>query len=137
MWVRSLGWEDPLEQEMVTHSIILVWKIPWPEEPGRLQSIGSQRVGHDWAHEQIPNMRAIAPVNGFMWEIAFYFCLSKCYVNKFMSWQLSLYPNLCINTIPAALLPTFLPIKHKFLSSTFFSYWVICYSKINEGTIDI
>ena len=46
-WVRSLGREDPLEKEMATHSSILAWKIPWTEEPGRLQSIGSQRVGHD------------------------------------------------------------------------------------------
>ena len=45
--VRSLGWEDPLEKEMVTHSSILAWGIPWTEEPGRLQSTGSQRVGHD------------------------------------------------------------------------------------------
>ena len=47
--VWSLGWEDPLEKEMATHSSILAWKIPWTEEPGRLQSMGSQRVGHDWA----------------------------------------------------------------------------------------
>ena len=50
MWetqVQSLGWEDLLEKEMATHSSILAWKIPWMEEPGRLQSIGSQRVGHD------------------------------------------------------------------------------------------
>ena len=46
-WVRSLGWEDPLEKEMSTHSSTLAWKIPWTEEPGRLQSTGSQRVGHD------------------------------------------------------------------------------------------
>ena len=44
--VRSLGQEDPLEKEMATHSSILAWKIPWTEEPGRLQSMGSQRVGH-------------------------------------------------------------------------------------------
>ena len=44
--VQSLGWEDPLEKEMATHSSILAWKIPWMEEPGRLQSTGSQRVGH-------------------------------------------------------------------------------------------
>ena len=51
MWetqVRSLGWEDPLEKEMATHSNILAWRIPWAEEPGRLQSMGSKRVGHDW-----------------------------------------------------------------------------------------
>ena len=47
--VRSLGREDPLEKEMTTHSSILAWKIPWTEEPGRLQSMGLQRVRHDWA----------------------------------------------------------------------------------------
>ena len=46
--VWSLGQKDPLEEEMAIHSSILVWRIPWTEEPGRLQSIGSQRVGHDW-----------------------------------------------------------------------------------------
>ena len=44
-WVRSLGWEDSLEEEMATHASILAWRIPWTEEPGRLQSMGSQRVG--------------------------------------------------------------------------------------------
>ena len=47
-WVQSLGWEDPLEKEMATHSSILAWKIPWMEKPGRLQSMGSQGVGHTW-----------------------------------------------------------------------------------------
>ena len=47
MWVRFLVWEGPLEKEMATHSSILAWRIPWVEEPGRLQSMGSQRVGHD------------------------------------------------------------------------------------------
>ena len=50
MWesqVQSLGWEDPLEKEMATHSSIIAWEIPWKEEPGGLQSMGSQRVGHD------------------------------------------------------------------------------------------
>ena len=45
--VQSLVWENPLEKEMATHSSILAWKIPWMEEPGRLQSVRSQRVGHD------------------------------------------------------------------------------------------
>ena len=45
---RSLGWEDPLEKEMETHSSNLAWKILWTEEPGGLESMGSQRVGHDW-----------------------------------------------------------------------------------------
>ena len=46
-WVQSLGWEDPLEKEMATHSSTLAWKIPWMDKPGRLQSMGSQRVRHD------------------------------------------------------------------------------------------
>ena len=45
-WLRSLGWEDPLERGMATHSSILAWRIPWTEKPGGLQSMGSQRVGH-------------------------------------------------------------------------------------------
>ena len=47
MRVQFLGWEDPLEKEMATHSSIVVWEIPWIEEPGRLQSMGLQTVGHD------------------------------------------------------------------------------------------
>ena len=47
-WVQSLGWKDPLEKGMATHSSILAWKILWTEEPGGLQSMGSQRVRHDW-----------------------------------------------------------------------------------------
>ena len=46
-WVQSLGWEDPLEEGMGTHSSILAWRIPWTEEPGGLQSTGSPRVRHD------------------------------------------------------------------------------------------
>ena len=46
-WVQSLGQEDPLEKDMATHSSILVWRIPWTEEPGGLQSMGLQRVGHN------------------------------------------------------------------------------------------
>ena len=47
MQVRSLSWEDPLEKEMATHSTLLAWKIPWTEELGELQFMGSQRVTHD------------------------------------------------------------------------------------------
>ena len=46
-WVQFLGWEEPLEKEVASHSSILAWRIPWTEEPGGLQSMGSQRVGHD------------------------------------------------------------------------------------------
>ena len=48
-WVQSLGWEDPLEKEIATHSSTLAWRISWREEPGRLQFMGWQRVRHDWA----------------------------------------------------------------------------------------
>ena len=51
-WVQSLGQEDPLEKEMATHSSILTWEIPWAEEPGRLQSPGLQRVGHNLSTKQ-------------------------------------------------------------------------------------
>ena len=47
MLVQSLGWKDPLEEEMATHSSIVPWRIPWTEEPGGLQPMGSQRVGHN------------------------------------------------------------------------------------------
>ena len=47
--VQSLAWEDPLEKEMATHSSLLAWEIPWTEEPGELESMGSQKVGHDQA----------------------------------------------------------------------------------------
>ena len=46
-WIRSLGWEDALEEGIATHYSILAWRMPWTEEPGGLQSMGSQRVGHD------------------------------------------------------------------------------------------
>ena len=60
-WVRSLGWEDPLEKEMVTHSSILAWRIPWTEEPGKLQSTGSQRVGHNWVTSVSFSLSSIMP----------------------------------------------------------------------------
>ena len=53
-WVQPLGWENLLEKKMTTHSNILAWKIPWTEEPGRLQSMGSQRVRHDWTTSPSP-----------------------------------------------------------------------------------
>ena len=58
-WVWSLGWEDPLEEEMATHSSTLPWKIAWTEKPGRLQSMGSQRVGHDWVTSLTHTIRVL------------------------------------------------------------------------------
>ena len=56
MWIQSLGWEDSLKEEMTTHSSIVAWKIPWTEEPGRLQSMGLQKVGHNWAYTHAHNL---------------------------------------------------------------------------------
>ena len=58
-WVQSLGQEDPLEEGMALHSSILAWSIPWREEPGRLQSMGLQRLGHNWATEHPPIQEAL------------------------------------------------------------------------------
>ena len=60
-WVCSLGWEDLLEEEIATHSSILAWKIPWTEEPGRLQSMESQRVRHDLATEHVHALLNMVP----------------------------------------------------------------------------
>ena len=59
--VRSLGWEDPLKKEMAIHSSTIAWKIPWTEEPGRLQSMGLQRVGHDWATSLTHSLSSWSP----------------------------------------------------------------------------
>ena len=68
--VQSLGWEDPLEKEMATHSGTLAWKIPWMEEPGRLQSMGSQRVRHNWATSlSLSRLKKI--INSFL-NLSFY-----------------------------------------------------------------
>ena len=86
-WVQSLGREDPLEKEMATHSSILAWRIPWTEEPGRLQSTGSQRVGHNWAtspsflhlHE-LTTMKSLVTVCHHTELLAYYYWrYSLCY----------------------------------------------------------
>ena len=61
-WVWSLGQEDPLEEEMATHSSIPAWETPWTEEPGRLQSIGLQTVGHNWVTEHTGTYAQKAPL---------------------------------------------------------------------------
>ena len=66
--VRSLGWEDPLKKEMATHSSTLAWRIPWREEPGGLQSMGSKRVGYDWATSlSLWDGLGIQRTKGFHW----------------------------------------------------------------------
>ena len=68
--VQSLGWEDSLEKGMATHSSILAWRIPWTEEPGKPQSMGSQRVGHDWGTLTFKNT-LLAPLFSVFVEILF------------------------------------------------------------------
>ena len=75
-WVRSLGREDSLEKEMATHSRILAWRIPWTEELGRLQSTGSQRVGHDWAT-----------------SLSFSCITLNCALSNWLSWFVSLFKS--------------------------------------------
>ena len=83
--VWSLGWEDLLEKEMATHSSILAWRIPWTEEPGRLQSMGLQRVGHDWVTSlffsvpvfSLPLFLCLCSFNwSILWNSIFLFFLS-------------------------------------------------------------
>ena len=88
--VWSMGREDTLEEEMATHSSILAWKIPWTDEPGRLHSKGSQRVGHDWAteHTQWENKQCASQYFGsygaFFFEPAnWYFSWSFYHVCSF------------------------------------------------------
>ena len=69
MQARSLGWEDPLEEEMVTHSNILAWEIPWAKEPGRLQSMGSQKVPHDLDTEHALTERGGKVWLGLLFEV--------------------------------------------------------------------
>ena len=72
-WVRSLGGEDLLKKEMATHSSILAWKIPWTEEPGRLKSMGSKRVRHDWA-----TSLSLLPTWGVHHSVYYFFAFSYC-----------------------------------------------------------
>ena len=62
-WIRSLGWEDPLEKGMPIHSSILAWRIPWTQEPGGLQSMGSQWVEHDWVTKHTYGLCVYIPLS--------------------------------------------------------------------------
>ena len=81
-WVQSPGRKDLLEKEMATHSSILAWKIPWTEDPGRLQSMGSQRVGHDWA----------TSLHVFLWpDSSFHFSTGKQSMSGYTTVYLSIH----------------------------------------------
>ena len=82
-WIQSLGWEDPLEEAMATHSSILAWRIPWTEEPGGLQSMGSQRVRHSWATFFLRNyhlsiFNTISAITAIYWMSIK--CINRVYV---------------------------------------------------------
>ena len=77
-WVRSLGWEDPLEKRISTQSSILAWRIPRSEEPGGLQSMGSQRVGHDWATNTFTTLSLFR-------KLCFLKCLFTCTEERFLA----------------------------------------------------
>ena len=66
MWVRSLGWEDGLEEDMATHSSIPAWRVPWTEEPGGLQSMGSQRVGQTAIGHSTYSIHMSVPISQFL-----------------------------------------------------------------------
>ena len=74
MWVWSLGREDPLEKEVATHSSIPAFEIPWTEEPGGQQSVGSQRVRHDWAY-----------IKKYVWQAIFW--------NSMIIWEFRLFQD--------------------------------------------
>ena len=79
MQVQSLGWEDPLEEGRATHSSVLVWRVPWTEEPGGLQSMGSKRVGYHWS-----DLAAAAAVSHFNTHMPFpQLLLGKVEVDKY------------------------------------------------------
>ena len=102
-WVRSLGWEDSLEKEMATHSSILAWRIPWKEEPGGLQSMGLQRVGHDQVtslhFKKIPEQA--------------YFNRQKCYIILLPFTEC--YPKVIYFMLESLLLTTLFILRYKFV----------------------
>ena len=80
LWVQSLGQEDSLEKETATHSSILAWKIPRTEDPGELQSMGSQTVGHDWRTNTSLMMDTLLDIG---YKITSQSLASEVYINKF------------------------------------------------------
>ena len=79
MRIQSLGGEDPLEEEMATHSIILAWETLWTEKPGGLQSMGLRRVGHDWATDRVCVVSSLGRHFGTFLEIISNLSLSNRY----------------------------------------------------------
>ena len=115
-WVRSLDREDPLEKEMATHPSTLAWKIPWTEEPYRLQSMGSQRFGHDWAtslHFTFPISIPVQCLFNHWWNKYMSSCLSQISFRHITCW---INPHWLIYYIALIVLVSCLKI-HIFLGS--------------------
>ena len=93
-WVRSLGLEDPLEGEMATHFSIPAWRITWMEEPGGLQSMGLQRVGHDWATSLSLILTSVPKLPVSFLETTY---LPSSHLCSFRNWQISCRENLPCN----------------------------------------
>ena len=116
-WVWSLGQGDPLEEEMATHSSILAWRIPWAEELGGLQSMGSQRVRHDWATKQqssVSSVQSLSCVQLFVtpWTAArqtSLFLINSWSLLKLMSIKPVMPSNHLILCRPLLLLPSIFP----------------------------
>ena len=116
-WVWSLGQGDPLEEEMATHSSILAWRIPWAEELGGLQSMGSQRVRQDWATKQqssVSSVQSLSCVQLFVtpWTAArqtSLFLTNSWSLLKLMSIKPVMPPNHLILCCPLLLLPSIFP----------------------------
>ena len=77
LWIRYLGWENPLEEEVATHFSILAWKVPWTGEPGRLQSKGLQRVAHDWTTKPEQEDKHVFAFICMKWPLKLTFTLSN------------------------------------------------------------
>ena len=125
MQVWSLGWKDPLKEEMATHSSILVWKIPLTEEPGRLKSMGSQRVGHNWS-----DLGPVTCTHSFyfrMFDFLFSFLLYSVFMKKKNSFLLAMADSFhtCILSSHLFPLPLYDPSWMHF--QTFPFSWVLLF----------
>ena len=105
--VQSLGREDPLEKEMATHSSALAWRIPWTEEPGRLQSVGSQRVGHDW----VASLSLFKAFNPLLTVLQLLNIVRKYCILKFTLNGLFELSQLWVETLPSYKTPCSLPVQ--------------------------
>ena len=106
--VRSLGWEDALEEGMAIHSSILAWRIPWTEEPGTLQSMESQRVGHNWRNGAHTH-RLFATWMAFWWNV----CSNLLSVHFLITlWTWNSHPYFCLSSSPPMGAVLSLPFPH-------------------------